>query len=166
MSRGKPNDENEDLEAWGRRTAQETGYDAGNLRSLAKRVKKITISRTTAARWAREARVSGMRLFVNTKRPTDPWAKTSGGHTITRRPGRAGAFDYALIGAGWDHPILFTVAGFLRAVMTLEKHLGTLQLYIDRVYVDDEDPEADLYDEEGLEILPLMAQDTARRIAA
>lgn len=107
-----------------------------------------------------------MRLFVNTKRPTDPWAKTSGGHTITRRPGRAGAFDYALIGAGWDHPILFTVAGFLRAVMTLEKHLGTLQLYIDRVYVDDEDPEADLYDEEGLEILPLMAQDTARRIAA
>ena len=165
MSRGKRHND-EDLEAWGRRTARETGYDAGNLRSLAKRVKKITISKQTAARWAREARVPGMKLFVNTKRPTEPWAKTSGGHTITRRPSRAGAFEYALIGAGWDHHITFTVAGFLRAVMTIERHLGPLVMYIDGAYVDDEDPGADLMDDIEDESQLELFEAPARRMAA
>ena len=107
-----------------------------------------------------------MKLFVNTKRPTEPWAKTSGGHTITRRPSRAGAFEYALIGAGWDHHITFTVAGFLRAVMTIERHLGPLVMYIDGAYVDDEDPEADLMDEieDGSQLD--MFDAPARRMAA
>ena len=154
MSRGKRHND-EDLEAWGRRTARETGYDAGNLRSLCKRVKRITISKTTAARWAREARVSGMRLHINTRKQTEPWGRTSAGHIVTRKPAQAGRFQYAITSPAWEYPILFEVAGFLRAVMTLERYLGKLVLYVDGVYADDEDPEADMYDDEGLEPLPL-----------
>lgn len=155
MSRGKPNDTSETLDEWGRRAARETGYDAGNLRSLCKRVKKITIIKTTAARWAREARVPGMKLHINTRKPAQPWGRTSAGHTVTQQPAQAGRNLYTITSPAWDHPVLFEVAGFLRAVMTLERHLGPLVLYVDGVYVDDEDPEADMYDDEGLEPLPL-----------
>lgn len=153
--RGKPNDTSETLDEWGRRAARETGYDAGNLRSLCKRVKKLDIPKTTAARWAREARVSRMQLRVNTKDKTEPWARTSAGHIVTAKPAPGGRTAYAITSPAWEYPILFEVAGFLRAVMTLERYLGPLVLYVDGVYVDDEDPEADMYDDEGLEPLPL-----------
>lgn len=153
--RGKPNDTSETLDEWGRRAARETGYDAGNLRSLCQRVKKITISKTTAARWAREARVSGMKLHVNTRKPAQPWGRTTAGHTVTRKPAQAGRHQYTITSPAWEYPILFEVAGFLRAVMTLERHLGPLVLYVDDVYVDDEDPATDLMeieDESQLEL--------------
>lgn len=97
-----------------------------------------------------------MKLLVNTQKTTESWAKTSAGHTVTRRPDGAG-HRYAINAPGWESPILFTVAGFLRAVMTIEKHLGPVALYVDGVHVDDEDPEFDLYDDEGLEHLPLLS---------
>lgn len=155
----------EQVEAWGLRIARETGYDGGNLKSLAWRSHRIRITNETAARWARTARVAGMKLLINTKLTTEPWARTTAGHTVTRRPDGAG-HRYSITSPAWDYPILFTVAGFLRAVMTIEKHLGALALYVDGVYVDDEDPEADLYDDEGLEHLPLLRGAASMKVAA
>lgn len=140
----------ETLEQWGYRTAKETGYDAGNLRGITKRTWGITITDETAKRWAQEARRTGMKLYTTTT--PGPW-RTNAGHTITEtEPGR-----YRITAPGWDHPVLFTAAGWLRAVMTLEQHLGPLVLYVDGVFADDEDPEADMFDEEGLEHLPLLS---------
>jgi hypothetical protein len=151
-----------DIEAWGYWTARATGYDAANLRSYTYRARRVRVTIETATRWADEARRTGMKLYTYTNRLND-W-KTSAGHTISRRQTPAGT-EYTLTAPGWDHPVTFRAAGFLRGIMTLEKHLGPLHLYVDGRYADDEDPATDLMDDPDVEQLELFGAD-ARRLAA
>lgn len=152
--RGKRCPAGESLETWGIRTARETGDNAGNLRSLAYRSRGVRVSNETAARWARTARVPGMRLHINMKRPTEPWGRTDCGHTVTREVGN-GATVYTVTSAWWESPIRFTASG-RHGLARLAQILGPFALFIDGVYADDED-ESEQYDSEGMEPLPLFS---------
>ena len=92
--------------------------------------KKITIIKTTAARWAREARVPGMKLHINTRKPAQPWGRTSAGHTVTRKPAQAGRFQYAITSPAWEYPILFEVAGVPESAAREAMRLASYKLGI------------------------------------
>lgn len=144
----------EEIEAWGLRIARETGYDGGNLKSLAYRSHKIRITKETAARWARTARVPGMKLHIQTTDTALPWARTDCGHIITRQVG-SGATTYTVASPWWESPIRFTASG-RHGLTRLAQILGPFALFIDGVYADGDD-EAEEYDEEGLAPLPLFS---------
>lgn len=151
----------EQVEAWGLRIARETGYDGGNLKSLAWRSHKVRITNETAARWARTARVAGMQLHINTTDPALPWARTDCGHVVTREVGR-GSTTYAVTSPWWDHPIRFTASG-RHGLARLAQLLGPFALFIDGAYAEEDD---DGLDSEGMEILPLFQTTSAQRVAA
>lgn len=145
----------ESAEVFGLRMARE-GYTLCHIReACSRRGTPITIN--DAQRMIREARLSGMKLYTTTT--PGPW-RTSAGHTVTQEGGA-----YCITAPGWEHPITFRATGFSNAVAHVERHLGPMHLYVDGVYADDEDPENDLYDEEGLEHLPLLRGADMRRAA-
>jgi hypothetical protein len=147
----------ETIDQWGYRIAAETGYVGGNLQSLAWRSRHVRITKQTAARWARAARVHGMKLFIKTNRPTEPWATTSAGHTVTRTEDGGRFHAYSITSPAWDHPLAFRADTLTRALLTLEKHLGRLALYVDGVFADDEDPDTDMLDDADVNQLELFS---------